>query len=48
MFDSGLMPAKPSLHAIPAVCAAVLGIVTAADLPLIVARDCGPRARLRA
>jgi hypothetical protein len=48
MFDSGLVPAMPSVHAIPAVCAAAPGIVTAADLPLIVARDCGPRTRLRA
>jgi hypothetical protein len=43
MFDPGLVTAMPSVHAIPAVCAAPPGIVTAADLPLIVARGCGPR-----
>lgn len=48
MFDPGLVTAMPSVHAIPAVCAAAAGIVTAADLPLIVARDCGPNTRLRA
>jgi hypothetical protein len=48
MFDPGLVTAMPSVHAIPAVCAAAPGIVTAADLPLIVARDCGPRTRLNA
>jgi 2,4-diaminopentanoate dehydrogenase len=46
MFDPGLVTAMPSVHAIPAVCAAAPGIVTAADLPLIVARDCGPKTRL--
>ncbi len=46
MFNPGLVTAMPSVHAIPAVCAAPPGIVTAADLPLIVARDCGPRTRL--
>jgi hypothetical protein len=34
----------PAVHSIPLVCAAAPGIVTAADLPLIAARDCGPRA----
>jgi hypothetical protein len=43
MFDPGLITAMPAVHAIPAVCAAGPGIVTAADLPLIIARDCGPR-----
>jgi hypothetical protein len=43
MFDPGLVTAMPAVHAIPPVCAAAPGIVTAADLPLIVARDCGPR-----
>jgi hypothetical protein len=42
MFDPGLVTAMPAVHAIPHVCAAAPGIVTAADLPLIVARDCGP------
>jgi hypothetical protein len=42
MFDPGLVTAMPAVHAIPAVCAAPPGIVTAADLPLIVARGCGP------
>jgi hypothetical protein len=46
MFNPGLVTAMPSVHAIPLVCAAAPGIVTAADLPLIVARDCGPRSRL--
>jgi hypothetical protein len=46
MFDPGLVTAMPSVHAIPAVCAAAPGIVTAAHLPLIVARDCGPKTRL--
>ena len=46
MFDPGLVTAMPSVHAIPAVCDAAPGIVTAADLPLIVARHCGPRSRL--
>ena len=44
MFDPALVTAMPAVHAIPAVCAAAPGIVTAADLPLIVARDCGPQA----
>ena len=44
MFDPGLVTAMPAVHAIPLVCAAAPGIVIAADLPLIVARDCGPRA----
>ena len=44
MFDPGLVTAMPAIHAIAPVCAAAPGIVTAADLPLIVARDCGPRA----
>jgi 4-hydroxy-tetrahydrodipicolinate reductase len=47
MFDPGLVTAMPSVHAIPAVCAAAPGIATAADLPLIVARDCGPRSGLK-
>jgi hypothetical protein len=44
MFDPGLVTAMPAVHAIAPVCAAAPGIVTAADLPMIVARDCGPRA----
>jgi len=35
-YDPGLMTAMPAVHAIPAVCAAAPGIVTADQLPLIV------------
>lgn len=35
-FDPGLMTAMPAVHAIPVVCAAPAGIVTADQLPLIV------------
>jgi hypothetical protein len=48
MFDPGLITAMPAVHAIPAVCAALPGIVSGADLPLIIARDCGPRAKTSA
>jgi len=33
--DSGLITAMPTINAIPAVCAARPGIVTAADLPIV-------------
>jgi 2,4-diaminopentanoate dehydrogenase len=35
VFDSGLITAMPTINAIPAVCAARPGIVTAADLPIV-------------
>jgi hypothetical protein len=35
VFDSGLKTAMPAINAIPAVCAARPGIVTAADLPVM-------------
>lgn len=35
-FDPGLMTAMPAVHAIPVVCAAPAGIVTADQLPLII------------
>lgn len=43
MFDPGLVTAMPAVHAIGPVCAAPPGIATAGQLPMIVARDCGPR-----
>lgn len=44
MFDPGLVTAMPAVHAIPLVCAAAPGIVTADQLPMITARNCvGPR-----
>jgi hypothetical protein len=39
-FDPGLMTAMPAIHAIPAVCAAAPGIVTADQLPLITGAHC--------
>jgi len=42
MFDPALITAMPGVHAIPLVCAAAPGIVTADQLPMIVARGCGP------
>jgi hypothetical protein len=38
--DFGLVTAMPAVHAIPAVVAARPGLVTAADLPLVVAAHC--------
>lgn len=35
VFESGLITAMPTINAIPAVCAARPGIVTAADLPIV-------------
>src|ERR1700730_13145084 len=35
VFDSGLITAMPTINAIPAVCAARPGIVTAAELPIV-------------
>lgn len=40
MFDPGLVTAMPAVHAIPLVCAADPGIVTADKLPMIVASNC--------
>jgi hypothetical protein len=38
--SGGLSTAMNAVHAIPAVCAARPGIVTAAELPMIVAAHC--------
>jgi hypothetical protein len=38
MFDPGLITAMPAVHAIPLVCAAAPGIVTADQLPMITAK----------
>lgn len=40
VFDPGLITAMPAVHAIPLVCAAPPGIVTANELPMIVASNC--------
>ena len=37
VFDPGVITAMPTINAIPAVCAARPGIVTAADLPIVTA-----------
>jgi hypothetical protein len=39
-FDPGTLTAMPAVHAIPHVCAARPGIVTAAELPLVTAAQC--------
>lgn len=40
--NSGLLTAMPAVHAIPAVIAAQPGLVTAGDIPLVVAAHCVP------